>query len=147
MGYSNLWPGIIARKQRDEAELRASDLQRQLDDCKKVVEKFRARDSRESLARNLVIDHDVLGWGDDHTNELLEKYKSIMQVGKHDDLSQRAFDEKVAGYCKSNDCDLMTGDAKSYTHFFEVGIKSVNVSKYSWWPEGDRPIYLVKIEE
>jgi hypothetical protein len=99
------------------------------------------------MARNIVLDHDILGWGNEHAKELLEKYESIIQVGKHADLPQRAFDDKVAAYCNLNHCDLMTGDAKSYTHFFEAGIKSVNVTKYAWWTKGDRPIYLVKIAE
>jgi len=43
MGYSNPWPGITARRQRDEAETRASDLQMQLDDCRKEVERLRAK--------------------------------------------------------------------------------------------------------
>lgn len=88
-----------------------------------------------------------MGWGNEHTEELSRKYKGIMQVGKHVDLPQRSFDDKVATYCKMNDCDLMTGDAKCYTHFFEAGIKAVQVSKHSWWTKGDRPIYLVQIVE
>jgi uncharacterized coiled-coil DUF342 family protein len=43
MGYDNPWPGIMARKQRDEAQARASDLQRQLDECRKEVEMLRGK--------------------------------------------------------------------------------------------------------
>jgi hypothetical protein len=42
-------------------------------------------------------------------------------------LPRRGFDDAVAAYCNLN-LDLMTGDAKSYTHFFEAGIESVNVT-------------------
>ena len=41
--YNNPWPGIQARRQRDEAEARAGDLQRQLADCQKEVERLRAK--------------------------------------------------------------------------------------------------------
>lgn len=49
-------------------------------------------------AKKVVIDHDLLGWADEHAKELLEKYESMLQVGKHPDLLQRTFDEKVADY-------------------------------------------------
>ncbi|HZW85282.1 MAG TPA: hypothetical protein VFE91_05210 [Nitrososphaerales archaeon] len=97
------------------------------------------------MARRVVIDHDILGWGDENAKQLLMKYDDMLQVGKHPDLPQRAFDDKVAAYCNTNGCDLMTGDAKSFTHFYEAGIKSVNIARYGWWIKGDRPIYLVKI--
>ncbi len=79
--------------------------------------------------------------------ELLKEYQGVFQVGKHPELSQRSFDEKIAKYCRENDCDLITGDAKSYTHFFGAGIKAVRISRRDWWQKGDRPVYLVKIEE
>ena len=97
------------------------------------------------MARGVIIDHDILGWGDKHENDLLKEYMVVMQVGKHPDLPQRAFDDKIAAYCKENDCDLMTGDAKSYTHFFEAGVKLVRIERHDWWKDGDRPVYLVKI--
>jgi chromosome segregation ATPase len=43
MGYGNPWPGIMARKQRDEVEARAHDLERQLTECHQEVERLRAR--------------------------------------------------------------------------------------------------------
>src|SRR5271157_1628491 len=95
----------------------------------------------------VVIDHDILGWSDEHRKELEGEYGSIFQVGKHPELPQRSFDEKVAAFCKLNSCDLMTGDSKSYTHFFEAGIQVVSISKKDWWKKGDRPVYLVKIVE
>jgi hypothetical protein len=97
------------------------------------------------MANKLVIDHDILGWCDEHRTELLASYEELLQVSKHPELPQRTFDEKIAAYCKANDCDLMTGDAKCYTHFFEAGIKTVRITKRDWWVKGDRPVYLVQI--
>ena len=93
----------------------------------------------------IVVDHDILGWGDEHEEALRNQYTDILKVGQHPDLPQRSFDEKLAVYCKNNNCDLLTGDAKAYTHFFEAGINTVKIRKYDWWQKGDRPIYLVEI--
>jgi len=97
------------------------------------------------LKKKVVIDHDILGWGDEHRAELLREYEGILQVSKHPDLPQRSFDDKIAAYCKQNGCDLMTGDAKCYTHFFDAGIGMVWISRRAWWTKGDRPVYLVQI--
>ena len=99
------------------------------------------------MKKQVVIDHDILGWGIEREGELLKGYGTLMLVGKHPDLRQRAFDDKIADYCKKNGCDLMTGDAKSYTHFFEAGVKAVRIMQYEWWEKGDRPVYLIQIEE
>ena len=99
------------------------------------------------MATKIVIDHDILGWGDEHAKELRKTYESILPVGKHEDLPQRTVDDKVAAYCHRNGCDLLTADAKAYTHYFEAGIGSVKVSRYAWWAKGDRPIYLIGILE
>jgi hypothetical protein len=95
----------------------------------------------------VVIDKDILGWADEHKEELLKEYNEVLQVSKHQDLPQRSFDEKIAEYCRQNGCDLMTGDAKSYTHFFEAGIKSVRITKRDFWKKADKPVYLVHIED
>jgi len=99
------------------------------------------------MATGVIIDHDILGWGDEHKAELLKDYGSIKPVSNDPDLPQRAFDTEIAAYCKKNNYDLMTGDAKSYTHCFKVGIKAVRIRQYDWWKKGDRSVYLVQIEE
>lgn len=43
MGHNNPWPGIMARKQRDDAEMRTASLEKQLEDCRKEVEELRAK--------------------------------------------------------------------------------------------------------
>ena len=96
------------------------------------------------MADKVVIDHDILGYGNEHEKELLEQYGKILKVGIDQELPQRSFDDKVAVFCKKNNCDLLTADAKSYTWSYEAGIKTVQISRYGWWKGGDRPIYLVK---
>jgi len=45
--------------------------------------------------RNIaIIDHDILGWGDEQKDVLLKKYKEIRRVGHHPDLPRRSFDDK-----------------------------------------------------
>jgi hypothetical protein len=99
---------------------------------------------RGRMSKRVVIDRDVLGWADEHRESLLERYESILQVSKHPDLPQRSFDQTIAAYCRRNDCDLITGDAKSYTHFFEAGIEEVIITRLEKWEKADKYIYLVK---
>ena len=99
------------------------------------------------MQKQVIIDHDILGWGTEHEVDLLKTYGSLMLVGKHPDLRQRAFDDKIAAYCREKGCDLMTGDARSYTHFFEAGVKTVRIRQYDWWKKGDRPVYLIQVED
>ncbi len=99
------------------------------------------------MAIKVVIDKDILGWGSEQENELRSTYQDILQVGKHQDLPQRSFDENIAAYCRQNDCDLITGDARSYTHFFKAGVQWVRITQYDWWEKADKPIYLVQIEK
>ena len=102
---------------------------------------------KKGMATQIVIDKDILGWADEHKKDLLNVYKSVLQVSKHPDLPQRSFDDKIASYCNQNDCDLMTGDAKSYTHFFDAEITAVRITRHDWWKKADKPIYLVQIEK
>ena len=105
------------------------------------------------MAKNAVIDKDVLRWGGDHSVELTREYNVIFTVGKYPgkdpteehDLPQRAFDVDVARHCKANDCDLFTGDQTAYVHFFEADIKTIQISKHDWYKRGDKPVYQVKI--
>ncbi|MCS4538910.1 MAG: hypothetical protein HYY67_08645 [Thaumarchaeota archaeon] len=83
-----------------------------------------------------VIDHDILGWGSEQEDALLKRYKEIRKVGHRKDLPRRELDDKIALYCKENDCDLFTGDNKAYMHYFKAGIKTVKVSEYGWWGRG-----------
>ena len=99
------------------------------------------------MGKKVVVDHDILGWGQEHRQELLNEYQDILEVSKHPDLPQRAFDDKIAAYCKMNGCDLLTGDSRSYAQFFDSGVKAVKVSRRDWWAKGDRPVYLVRIDE
>ncbi len=99
------------------------------------------------MASRVIVDHDILGWGSEHEKELMDDYEEVLLVSKHKDLPQRSFDDKLAAYCKKKNCDLMTGDAKCYTHFFSAGIKAVRIRQYDWWKKGDRAVYLIQIEE
>lgn len=98
------------------------------------------------MKRSVVVDHDILGWSAEHKTELLSECTEVLEVSRHPDLPQRAFDEKIAEYCRANGCDLLTGDAKCYTHFFDAGVPTVKIARRSWWVKGDRPIYSVRIE-
>jgi hypothetical protein len=98
------------------------------------------------MATQVVIDHDILGWGDEHEEQLLVDYRHVLQVGKHPNLPHRGFDVTIAEYCQQNDCDLITGDARAYTHFFEAGIKRVKITRKDVWKADEKYIYLVQID-
>jgi hypothetical protein len=95
----------------------------------------------------VVIDEGILQWADEHTEELKKEYTDILQVGKHPDLPQGSDDEKIAAYCHQNDYDLITGDTTFYVAFFKAGIISLMIRKRGFWEIGNRPVYLVHIED
>ena len=99
------------------------------------------------MSKKVVIDKDILGWADEERDVLLKRYESVLKVGIHPDLPQRTFDDKIASYCKINNCDLLTGDTKAHTHFFDAEIKTIQITKYAWWKKGDRSVYLIEIIE
>lgn len=96
------------------------------------------------MAKGVVIDHDITGWGKSKKEELLKSYQEIEFVGS-EKIPRRQPDNVIADYCNENDSDLLTGDGLAYTHYFKAGIKAVQISTYEWYENGDRPIYLVKI--
>jgi len=98
-----------------------------------------------AMASRVVIDYNILGWGDAHQDDLLKQFKEVIQVGKHPDLPRRSFDKEVAVFCESHDCALITADSRAYTHFFEAGIKSVTIRLLERWKVSDADLYVVEI--
>ena len=97
------------------------------------------------VIRKVVIDKDTLGWAKEHEKELLQQYDKILKVSEESDLPQRSFDSEVAAYCKKNECDLLTMDKTAYIYYFDVGIKTIQISREDWYQKGDRPVYRIKI--
>jgi hypothetical protein len=98
-------------------------------------------------AKIVVIDHDILGWGEDHREGLLKTYQKIVKVGTEPGLERRKSDLVVASYCKKNDCDLLTGDLRAYQYYFDAGVKSVQISRYDWETGPDKAVFLIQILE
>lgn len=98
--------------------------------------------------KRVLVDHDILGWGNQRSAELLKQYEKVLKVGSELGLERRKPDTIIASYCKENDCDLLTGDVRAYQHFFDVGVKAVQVSRYAWIAEPtDKAVFLVQIAE
>jgi hypothetical protein len=97
------------------------------------------------MASRVVIDYNILGWGERHMEELSGRFAEVILVGKHPDLPRRSFDSEVATYCKSHDCALITADAKAYTHFFEAGINQVAIRRIERWEVSDADLFIVEI--
>ncbi len=97
------------------------------------------------MATKVVIDNDILGWGDEHVDELHGAYEGVHFVSRQDDLPASISDKQIAEFCKLNRCDLVTGDKRSYVDFFDAGIKSVVITRRDVW-KATKPIFLVRIE-
>jgi hypothetical protein len=98
------------------------------------------------MVSGVVIDYNVLGWGESHMANLSKQFGGVILVGKHPDLPRRSFDNEVAAYCDSHDYALITADATAYTHFFEAGIKKVVINKIERWKVSDADLFMVEIE-
>ncbi len=96
------------------------------------------------MASQVVVDRDILGWGDLHLSDLRKTYQNVLQVSKHPELPQRNTDKENALYCLEHDCDLITGDVRAHTRFFDAGVKAVRISRLERWK--DKDIYLIQIE-
>ncbi len=96
--------------------------------------------------KSVVIDHDILGWGNEHAEELLKQYQKVLKVGTEPGLERRKPDTVIASYCKTNNCDLLTGDVRGYQHYFDVGVSKVQISRYSWiGGTTDKAVFLIQI--
>jgi len=96
--------------------------------------------------KGVIIDHDILGWGKEHEQELLKTYQRVLMVGTEKGLERRKPDTIIATYCKANNCDLLTGDLKAYQYFFNAEVKTVQISRYTWIGGlTDKAVFLVEI--
>jgi len=69
-------------------------------------------------------------------------------VGSELGLERRKPDTVIASYCKNSDCDLLTGDLKAYQYFFDVGVRTVRITRYDWIGGlTDKAVFLVQIAE
>ncbi len=48
--------------------------------------------------KSVVIDHDILGWGSEHTEELLKRYQKVLKVGTEPGLERRRHDFQITRY-------------------------------------------------
>ena len=99
------------------------------------------------MANKVVIDKDIIGWGNEHEEEISKDYNEILKVGIDSDLPQRKEDKEIASFCKNNNCDLLTADIKAYTYYFDIGIKSIQITRYGFDKKADKYVYLIKIVE
>ncbi len=97
------------------------------------------------MGKNAIIDKDILGWGDEKSDEIKSRYEKVFQVSGHVELPETISDADLARYCRKNDCDLFTADQKSYRDYFESGVKKVQISRYDIWEKGHRPVFLIEI--
>jgi len=103
------------------------------------------------MALNVVIDNDIHGWGDEHEEELQQKYSKIIKVGRTKTNGEIVIpadkkDEMIGNYCFEKNCDVLTGDKTAHTKYFkDARLNTVQITQYAIWDVGKRPIYLIKI--
>ncbi len=96
--------------------------------------------------KRVVVDYDILGWGNEHEDELLKQYQKVLKVGTEPGLERRKPDTVIASYCKTNNCDLLTGDVRAYQYYFNVGVNRVQISRYSWiGGRTDKAVFLIHL--
>ncbi len=104
------------------------------------------------LTNTIVIDHDVIGWAYKNMPKIKSLYDKIYLIGKNgappELVNDNISDLTIASYCFQNECDLITGDKKSYIEWFNSNnnVKKLIISKFDYWSEGQRPILLIQIE-
>jgi len=95
----------------------------------------------------VVIDYDARGWGKAKENELLKKYKKLINVGATKALPKGASDKKIGAYSYRYKCDILTADKTAYVDYFKnKKIKSVKITQFDLYKKGRRPIYLVMMD-
>jgi len=97
------------------------------------------------MSLNLLLDYNILGWAEKRKDQFLKTYGRILRVGT--DIPRRNKDIHIAAMCKEENCDLLTSDAKAYTHYFSAGIELVQITKFGWDEKNEAPVYLVRILE
>ncbi len=98
--------------------------------------------------KSVVIDHDILGWGNERAEDLLKQCQKVLKVGSEPGLERRKPDTNIASYCKANNCDLLTGDVKAYQSYFDVGVNKVQISRRTWiGGRTDKAVFLIEIVE
>ncbi len=97
------------------------------------------------MPRDAVIDENIRGWFMTDNRGQLEGYSKTYTAGVNGDLPWLDSDDKIATFCKENDCDLFTSDKKSYTSYFETEIKTIQITKHAFWRDGKRPIFKITI--
>lgn len=95
--------------------------------------------------KDVLIDKQVSWLAKSENKELIKDFGNAYVVGK--DLKQTSFDENCASFCIDRNCDFLTADPKSYTHFFKIKkIKRVEISRFIRDKDPERYIYLMQIK-
>jgi hypothetical protein len=97
------------------------------------------------MGRDAVIDENIRGWFLNDNRGQLPGYEKTFTAGMNGDLPWLDSDDKIATFCKENNCDLFTSDKKSYTNYFDAKIKTIQITRHAYWRDGKRPIFLIRI--
>ena len=106
---------------------------------------FFAASNGKSL-KNVLLDQHLTYLKQENYSSLLKDYGRVFSVGE--DIKSVSFDENCANFCLDKDCDFLTADKKSYSHFFKIRrIKSVEIFQFmKKEPKNDRPVFCVRIK-
>ena len=96
--------------------------------------------------KNVLLDQHLTYLKQEDYSSFLKDYGQVFSVGE--DIKSVSFDENCANFCLDRDCDFLTADKKSYSHFFKIRrIKSVEIFQFmKKEPKNDRPVFCVRIK-
>ena len=96
------------------------------------------------VANKAIVDENILKFSS--SQKLKEEYDEVILIGEIKELPPGSRDEKIGAYCYEHGCDLFTSDKKAHDKFFrDARIKSVIISNYGVFEEGNRLIYKIQI--
>jgi hypothetical protein len=96
--------------------------------------------------KNVLLDQHLTYLNQDEFSKILKDYDKIFSVGI--DIKATSFDENCANFCLDRNCDFLTTDKKSYSHFFKIKqVKSMEIFQFmKKEPKIDRPVYCMRIK-
>ncbi len=91
----------------------------------------------------ILVDYQIIGWAKRNEQKIHLSYKQILYVGTPPSPGRDSSDSRLASFCKSNDCDLLTSDQRAYLPFLtECNAGEVRISLFD---TGSQNVYLVKM--
>ena len=95
------------------------------------------------LELEVIIDEDSSGKVG--RKELKNYYKIVNAVGEDLELPKGMSDSKLISKLRERKADLLTCDKEAYTHFYDYGVKTVEITEFTNEARAIQICYIIKI--